>query len=301
MRPIIAALPALAFFGSTVALAQQPDFSKVEIKTQPTRGGVYMLEGPGGNIGLLVGADGALIVDDQFAPLSEKIMAAVNAVSPEPVAVVVNTHWHGDHTGGNGPFAAAGAMIIAHDNVRARMKSGLKRETRDTPPAAPEALPVATFSDAATLYWNGEEVAVIHTAPAHTDGDSLVLFRNANVLHMGDNFFRDGYPYLDLASGGDLDGAIAAQERALSLINDETIIIPGHGPLSNKADLAATVAMLRDMRARVQKLVDRGLSEDAVVKAKPLADLDDQWGKSWINGEDMTRTAYQSLTRKKAQ
>jgi glyoxylase-like metal-dependent hydrolase (beta-lactamase superfamily II) len=301
MRPIIAALPALALLGSTFALAQQPDFSKVEIKTQQARGAVYMLEGQGGNIGVLIGADGALIVDDQFAPLSDKIMAAVKALSPEPVAVVVNTHWHGDHTGGNAPFAAAGAMIVAHDNVRARMKTGLKRETRDTPAAAPEALPVATFSDTATLYWNGEEVAIIHTAPAHTDGDSLVLFRNANVLHMGDNFFRDGYPYIDLASGGDLDGAIAALDRALLLANDETVIIPGHGPLSKKSDIAATAAMLRDMRARVQKLIDRGLDEEAVVKAKPLADLDAKWGQSWIKGDDMTRTAYKSLAAKKTQ
>ena len=299
MRRMIAIAPALFALVGAPALAQQPDLAAATIKTHQARGDVYMLEGPGGNVGVLIGADGALVVDDQFAPLSGKITAAVKALSPHPVAIVVNTHWHGDHTGGNEAFAAAGAMIFAHENVRSRLQSGLKRPTRVTPPAPPQALPVATFSDAATLYWNDEEVAIMHTAPAHTDGDSLVLFRNANVIHMGDNFFRDGYPFIDLASGGDLDGSIAAQERALALIDDETIIIPGHGPLSKKADLAASAAMLRDVRARVQKLVDRGLDEDAVVRARPLADLDPKWGVVWVNGEDMTRTAYKSLAAKK--
>ncbi|MBB5517871.1 MBL fold metallo-hydrolase [Amphiplicatus metriothermophilus] len=279
------------------AVAQR-DFSAVEIKTQEVAEGVYMLVGAGGNIGLSVGADGAFLIDDQFAPLSDKILAAIRKVTDEDVAFVLNTHWHGDHTGGNEPFGALGAHIVAHDNVRARLKDGLMRESGSTtPPAPPGALPVVTFDETITFHWNGQEIHAFHPDPAHTDGDAIVHIRNRDVIHMGDVFFNGAYPYVDLESGGDLDGYIAAQERALALAGPETKIIPGHGPLAGRADLERSLAMLRDVRARILALIERGLDEDATVAADPLADLNPTWGQGFIDGERMTRIAYRSLKR----
>ncbi|MEK7266723.1 MAG: MBL fold metallo-hydrolase [Pseudomonadota bacterium] len=295
MRKALAAIVALTPLASP-AIAQL-DFSKVEIKTTPVAPGVYMLEGVGGNIGLSVGPDGAFVIDDQFAPLSGKILAAISAVSDQPVKFVLDTHWHGDHTDGNEAFHDAGAIIVAQDNARKRLKDGLKRESGDTPPAPAGALPVITFSDEVSFYWNGHDIRVRHLAPAHTDGDAIVYFETANVIHMGDIFFNGGYPYIDLDSGGSLDGVIAAQEAALALSNNETKIIPGHGALSTKAELSATLAMLKDVRARVLALIEQGKSEDAAVKADPLKDLNAKWGGGFINGEAMTRTAFQSLSK----
>ncbi len=288
-----------AFLAAAILLATpaaaQRDFSKVEIKATEVVPGVYMLEGAGGNIGLSVGADGAFVIDDQFAPLAPKIMTAIKAIDAKPVAFVVNTHWHGDHTGGNEAFGQAGAHIVAHDNVRKRLKEGLKRETSETAPAAEGALPVVTFSAEVSFYWNGRDMRVIHLAAAHTDGDAIIHFRDANVIHTGDIYFNGGYPYIDLQSGGSFDGVIAAQETILALCDDGTKIIPGHGALSSKAQLAAYVAMLKDVRARIAALIAQGLSEDQAVKADPLKDLNATWGAGFINGEALTRTAYKSL------
>lgn len=278
------------------ALAQR-DFSAVEIKSIEVAPGIYMLEGAGGNIGLSVGPDGPFMIDDQFAPLSAKIEAAVAALSDKKVRFLVNTHWHGDHAGGNEPFRAAGAVIVAHDNVRKRLKEGLKASKFETPPAPDGALPVITFSEATTFFWNGEEIRIKHPAPAHTDGDAIVHFIDADVVHMGDVFFNGRYPFIDVDSGGSIDGFITAQEAVLATIDDDTKIIPGHGPLSNKAELAAATAMLKDVRARVKALVERGLDEEAAVKAKPLENLDEKWSWQFINGDDMTRAAYRSLKR----
>lgn len=290
---VLAALLSLAAFPASA----QRDFSKVEIKASEVAPGIYMLEGAGGNIGLSVGADGAFVIDDQFEPLAPKIKAAIAGLTDKPVKFLVNTHWHGDHTGGNAAFGEAGAMIVAQDNVRKRLKEGLKNERRDTSPAPAIALPVITFSDAVTFFWNGQEILVRHPEPAHTDGDAVIYFRTANVLHTGDVYFNGGYPYLDLDSGGDINGSIAAQEMMLAMIDEETKIIPGHGALSNKAELAAYLAMLKDVRSRIQALIDRGLDEDAVVKADPLKDLNAKWGTGFINGEAITRTAYKSLKK----
>ncbi|MEO1135337.1 MAG: MBL fold metallo-hydrolase [Pseudomonadota bacterium] len=279
--------------------AAQRDFSDVEIKTTEVVEGIYMLEGAGGNIGLSVGDDGAFVIDDQFAPLAEKILAAIADVSDKPVEFVVNTHWHGDHTGGNEAMSGAGAHIVAHDNVRKRLKEGLTREGgRTTPPAPDEALPVITFSHSMSFFWNGHDIKVWHPENAHTDGDALIFFETANVAHMGDVFFNGGYPFIDLASGGDLDGYIKTNEKVLAKMDDDVRIIPGHGPLATKSDLQNTVDMLKDVRQRVQAQIDAGLDEDAAVAADPLRDLNEQWGSGFINGEFMVRTAHRSLSAK---
>ena len=265
----------------------QRDFSQVEIKTTKVVDGIYMLEGAGGNIGLSAGDDGAFVIDDQFAPLSEKIMAAISEVTDKPVDFVLNTHYHGDHTGGNEAFGESGAHIVAHDNVRKRLA-----DNDDTPEGA---LPVITFSKSATFHWNDHEIYIFHPKNAHTDGDGIVHFRNANVVHMGDVMFSGLFPYVDVGGGGNLKGFIAAQEKVASMIDDDTKIIPGHGPLSSKADLEKSIAMLKDVRDRVQALIDDGLDEEAVVAAAPLADLEEEWGWAFINAERMTRAAYNSL------
>lgn len=294
IRHLIAAVTLSFIAGAAVA---QQDFSAVEIKTTKVAEGIFMLEGSGGNIGLSAGADGAFVIDDQYAPLSAKIMAAIKAQTKENVAFLVNTHFHGDHTGGNEAFGAAGAYIVAHENVRKRLKEGVMRSGRATPPAPEAALPVVTFSDHVTFYWNGQEIAVSHLASAHTDGDAAVFFKTANILHTGDIFFNGRYPFIDLEGGGDLDGYIAAQETLAAMIDDKTQIIPGHGPLAKKADLLRSLDMLKQVRSRVQALIDKGLDEEGAVKAAPLADLDETWAWQFIDGETMTRTAYRALTR----
>ncbi len=241
MRQI--ALVAAALSLAAPALAQR-DFSAVEVTAEAVVPDLYMLQGAGGNIGLSVGTDGAFVIDDQFAPLAPKIMAAIEAIDDRPVEFLVNTHWHGDHTGGNEAFGAAGAHIVAHDNVRRRLKEGLKRATSETRPAPEGALPVVTFSNEVSFYWNGLDIRVIHLANAHTDGDAIIHLRDANVIHTGDIYFNGGFPYIDLESGGSFDGLIAAQEKILSLSDDATKIIPGHGALSSRAAMGPYVAML---------------------------------------------------------
>ncbi|TDJ46200.1 MAG: MBL fold metallo-hydrolase [Gammaproteobacteria bacterium] len=277
----------------------QQDFSTVEIETVPVADGVYMLVGSGGNIGLSVGEDGAFVIDDQFAPLSEKIMAAIAAVTDADVKFLVNTHFHGDHVGGNEAFGAAGAVIIAHENVRARMSTDQFREIFNQPiPASPVgALPILTFSDEMTFHWNGDTIRAIHVAAAHTDGDTILYFQNANVIHMGDTFFNGFYPFIDVSSDGDIDGIIAAGYRALTIANEDTAIIPGHGPLSDAAGLAAWLEMLKVTRVNMQSLIDQGLSEDEAVAARPTAASDEQYGGGFMNPENYNRLLYQSLIR----
>ena len=292
MKRIIAA----ALIVASPAYAQR-DFSAVEIKTSEVTEGIYMLEGAGGNIGLSVGADGAFVIDDQFAPLSGKIQAAISAVTDAPVEFVLNTHWHGDHTGGNEAFGEAGAHIVAHDNVRKRLKEGLTRQSgRTTPPAPDAALPVITFSENMSFHWNGEHIKVWHPQPSHTDGDAIVFFKNADVIHMGDVFFNGGYPFIDVESGGDIDGYIATYEIILEKIDGDTKIIPGHGPLASKADLQRTLDMIKEVRARVQALIDDGKDADAAVAADPLKDLNGEWGQGFMNGENMVRLTHASLS-----
>jgi glyoxylase-like metal-dependent hydrolase (beta-lactamase superfamily II) len=261
------------------SIAQQ-DMADVQIETIHVADGVYMLVGRGGNIGLSVGDDGPFVIDDQFAPLTEKIQAAIAAVTDGDVRFVLNTHWHGDHTGGNENFGEAGAMIVAHENVRRRLNPAEFRDVMGrTEQAPPEALPVVTFTDAVNLYWNGENIRVFHVDEAHTDGDVIVHFSNANVVHMGDTFFRGRYPFIDVDSGGGIDGMIEAGDRVLAMVNSDTQIIPGHGPLSTPDDLSDFRNMLITVRDRVRAMLNDGMSIDEIVAAKPTSDLDAVWGQ----------------------
>ncbi len=285
------ALYATAIVMATAPALAQNDFSEVEIKTTSVAEGVYMLQGAGGNIGLSVGEDGAFLIDDQFAPLNEKILAAVAAVTDKSVEFVLNTHYHGDHTGGNELLGKSGAHIVAHDNVRVR----LAKAKAGTPAAA---LPVITFSDTTTFHWNDQEIYIFHPENAHTDGDAIVHFRNLNIVHMGDAMFSGRYPYIDIDAGGSLEGYIASLESVAAMIGDNVKVIPGHGPLSSKADIERSIVMLKDVRTRIAALIDEGLDEDAAVAADPLADLNEEWAWRFITGEKMVRTAYKSLTAK---
>lgn len=264
---------------TTMPAAAQRDFSSVEIETIQVADGVYMLVGSGGNIGLSIGEDGPFVVDDQFAPLTEKIQAAIAAVTSGAVRFVLNTHWHGDHTGGNENLGKAGAMIIAHENVRKRLNPAEFRDLMGrSQQAPPDALPVVTFTDAVNFYWNGENIRVFHVEHAHTDGDAIVHFTNANVVHMGDTFFKDRYPFIDVDSGGGIDGMIAAADHVLSMVDSDTKIIPGHGTLATPDDLRDYRNMLITVRDRVRTMLNDGMSVDEVVAAKPTNDLDATWG-----------------------
>lgn len=290
------ALAALSMF-LVSPLSAQGDFAGVEIQVLKVSDHIYMLQGRGGNIGLSVGADGAFVIDDQFAPLTEKIKAAIRTVTDAAVEFVLNTHWHGDHTGGNENFGGEGAMIIAHDNVYRRLNpaefSELVGNSRQAPPAA---LPRVTFSETMTFHWNDEDIFVFHAPSAHTDGDAIVVFRKQNVVHMGDTFFNGFYPFIDVGSGGDVDGMILAADAVLDRSDSETAIIPGHGPLATRADLSNYRDMLVTVRATVMEMRSDGMSEDEVVGEHPTSDFDAVWMRP--NGESgrdrMVRFIYQS-------
>ena len=289
-----AAVVAVAVFGFAAAPAgAQQDMSNVEITATYIVDDIYMLQGRGGNIGVSVGEDGAFVIDDQFAPLTEKILAAIAAVTDQPVRWVLNTHWHGDHTGGNENLGQTGAMIDAHENVRRRMDPQSYRDLMGrSNQAPPGALPVVTFSDEVNFHWNGQHINVFHAAHAHTDGDAVVIFQDANVVHMGDSFFNGRYPFVDMGSGGNVNGMIDAAERVLAFANSNTKIIPGHGDLAGPEELAAFRDMLVTVRDRISLLVNDRMGEDRVVAAKPTSDLDGTWGE---NPERFVRAVYQSL------
>jgi glyoxylase-like metal-dependent hydrolase (beta-lactamase superfamily II) len=279
------------------AFAQDQDFAAVQIETQQLADGLYMLIGSGGNIALSTGPDGSVLVDTQFAPLNAKILAAVRAAGGGDVKYVINTHWHFDHTGGNEPLGKAGAVIIAHDNVLARMSSEqfLAAMNRREPPSPAAARPVVTFPTRTTFHLNGNTVNVVHVENAHTDGDSIVHFTNANVIHTGDTYMKDVYPFIDVSSGGSIDGFIASSAAVLARADANTKIIPGHGALANKADMQRFHDMLVKVRANIQSLIDQGRTEDETFAAKPTAEFDATWGQGFMNPEQFTRFAYQSL------
>jgi len=279
--------------------AQDRDFASVEITVKPIRAGISMLTGAGGNMAVSTGEDGVFLVDDQFAPLTGKITAAIREIQDEPVRFVVNTHWHGDHTGGNENFGEGGAVIVAHDNVRRRLSVEQFQKLRGrTIPASPEsALPVITFPDTVTFHLNGEDVQVFHVPPAHTDGDSIVHFQGADVLHAGDIFFNGTYPFIDVDSGGSIEGMIDAQQRILSLCGDDSVIIPGHGQIANATDLRKARQMLMTVRDRVRSAIARGTSLEEFIATDPLADLNGKWGGGFIEPSRMLAIVYADLSR----
>ncbi len=285
-----------------LAPPQDEDMSKVEVKTVAVAPGVWMLTGAGGNIGVSAGADGVFLVDDEYAPLTDKIKAAVGAISIRPIRFLLNTHWHGDHTGGNENLGKAGVVIVAHENVRKRMSVEQFLEAwNETVPASPEsALPVVTFSEAVTFHMNGDEIHAFHVAPAHTDGDSIIQFRKANVIHMGDIFFNGMYPFIDVSTGGHLAGMIAAVDQVLPMLDAGTKVIPGHGPVTDKAGLAAYRSMLGAVRDAVKPLVTAGKSRAEVIAAKPTRGLDAAWGNGFLKPDAFVGTVYDGMAKRKA-
>jgi glyoxylase-like metal-dependent hydrolase (beta-lactamase superfamily II) len=284
------------------ALAQQTDFSTVEMKVTRVSGNVYMLEGAGGNIGVSAGEDGIVIVDDQFAPLAEKIRAALRGIVDKPVKFVINTHFHNDHTGGNLEFGGS-STIIAHDNVRKRLSaegvSGTGGATRMTYKPLPKgALPVITFEHDVTVHVNGEDIRALHFPAGHTDGDSIIFFTKSNVVHMGDDFVRYGFPFIDVDSGGSVEGMIAAMEKVLTLVPADVKIIPGHGAIATTDDIREYVRMLKETSAIVKKGIAEGKSVEDLKKAKAMAAWQ-KWAGNFINEDAWIDTLYNSLSGKK--
>ena len=287
----------LFIFSIHPALARQ-DADEVQIETIHVSGNVYMLVGSGGNLGLSVGDDGAFLIDDQFAPLTEKILAAIQSLTESNVQFLINTHWHGDHTGGNENLGKTGAIIVAHENVRKQMTvDHFLAAFNSTTPASPEsALPVVTFTESVTFHWNADEIRVFHVDPAHTDGDSVIHFKKANVIHAGDVFFNGMYPFIDTSTGGNLNGMISAAKIILALATDETKIIPGHGPLATRADLEGYYEMLVTARDLIKEQVDAGKTRDEVIAAKPTASLDAAWGGGFLPPDMWVGIVYDGMT-----
>ena len=292
---------------AAAAQERTPDWSKVQIKATKVSGNIYMLEGQGGNIAASVGEDGIVIVDDQFAPLAEKIQAALKElkITDKPVRFVINTHYHGDHTGGNVPFNNAGSTLIAQDNVRKRLESGgtdgnggsMKIENK---PAEKAALPTITFEHDVTVHLNGEDIRALHFPSGHTDGDSIIFFPKNNVVHMGDDFVRYGFPFIDVSSGGSVQGMIDAMERATAQLPADVKVIPGHGALSNLDDVRAFTKMLKETSAAVQKAIDGQKTLDQMKQEKILAPWE-KWKSGFVNEDAFIETLYNSLTGHKGE
>jgi glyoxylase-like metal-dependent hydrolase (beta-lactamase superfamily II) len=308
IRTAIAVAAATAWMaGSALAQQQQQpaapppvDFSNVEIKTTNLGDSVYMLEGQGGNITVAVAKDGIVMVDGEYAALHDKIKAAIATISNLPIKYLINTHFHGDHTGGNEPFAKDGVIVVAEVNVKKRLAtgttSGLTGEK--TPPVPQDALPAKTYTGAFKLRLQGRVADLKHIPNAHTDGDTYVWFKTANVLSTGDTFTNRRYPNIDFANGGNIRGMIAATDAYLKLVNDESRIVPGHGPIADKAALTQYRTMLVTAHDRMEKLVREGKSEDEVVAAKPFADLDAKWAPTELASTNFIRVVYHSLADK---
>jgi cyclase len=296
--PFVVAL----LFSSTLATSQEQDFSKVQIKVTKVAGSVYMLEGAGGNIGASIGEDGIVVVDDQYAPLADKIQAALKGVTDKPVRFIINTHYHGDHTGGNAYFQKQ-APVIAQDNVRKRLESGgiagnggsVHMENK---PDAKEALPIITFDHDVTVHLNGEDIRALYFPAGHTDGDSIIFFPKSNVVHMGDDFVTYGFPFIDVDSGGSINGMIDGVEKVISQVPPDVKIIPGHGPISSVDDVRKYLDMLKATRDVVAKALQQGQTLDQMKRARLL----DPWKKyegDFIKQDTFLETLYNSLSGQK--
>lgn len=272
---------------------------EVEIKVQQLTEHVYMLEGRGGNIGLSIGDDGVFMIDDQYAPLTPAILEAIGRLTDQPVKFVLNTHWHGDHTGGNENLGKAGAIIIAYDKVRERMSTEQFRKLIGgrTPPAADAALPMVTFNDRISFFMNDDEIQAFHVAPAHTDTDSMIYFSTADVLHTGDVFFNKRFPFIDVDLGGSVDGTIAAANLALEMTTEKTKIIPGHGPLASRQDLIDYRDILLTVRNSVAELIGRNCTLEEVLAEKLTESLDETWNWNFINGDTLVSVIYADLAK----
>ena len=297
----IAALVALCVLAFPGAAVSQQNFDTVQVRTQKVADGVYMLIGAGGNIGLAIGDDAVFVVDDQYAPLTPKVLAAIAALTSKPVRFVVNTHWHGDHTGGNEHMGQAGALLVAQDNVRRRLSTQqVLAFFKDTVPAAPAgALPVITFSDTITFHINGDDVQAFHIANAHTDGDAFIVWRKADVVHAGDVFVTYGFPFIDLDSGGSIDGMIAGCDVLLTLGDDSVKIIPGHGPLSDRAAVREYRSMLKTVRDRVAQQKNAGRTLAQTLATHPTGQFDAKWGGGFIKPDQFVEFVYRSLPERK--
>jgi glyoxylase-like metal-dependent hydrolase (beta-lactamase superfamily II) len=264
------------------ATAQTPNFDAVQIKTTKVAHNIYMLEGQGGNIGVSVGDDGVLLIDDQFAPLTVKVLDAIKAITDKPVRFLINTHYHWDHVGGNENLGKAGVLIVAHDNVYKRMATNqvVRIMKQNIPPYPKAALPVVTYNDAVTYHINGDDITAYHIPPAHTDGDSIVRFHNANVVHTGDVFASGRYPFIDVENNnGSIKGIVGAMDKLIPTLDDFTKVIPGHGPVSTKRDVIAYRHMIHTIGTRVEQLVKQGKTLQQVIAAKPAREFDAEWGK----------------------
>lgn len=283
---------------STMAWSQS--FDTVQVRAQRITESVYMLKGSGGNIGLLRGPDGLLMIDDQFAPLSEKIKKAVSDIDAGPIRFLVNTHLHGDHTGGNENFKKMGVTIVAHDFVRSRLgKESVGRNGQTVPPRDRSALPEITFADKMTFHLNDEDIELHHFANGHTDGDIFIKFTKANVIHTGDSFVRTSYPFIDGSSGGSVEGYITNLEKIMSLIDDNYKVIPGHGNLATKADVKGMYDMLVDIRTQVASALKKGKKVEDIPAMNITAKYDEVWGKGFIKGKDFVILMAQALAAKK--
>jgi cyclase len=287
---------------TVLTTAQDQDFSKVQIKVTKVAGSIYMLEGAGGNIGASVGEDGIVVVDDEYAPLAGKIQAALKGITDKPVRFIINTHYHGDHTGGN-TFFQKEAPVIAHDNVRKRLENGgtagnLGSVSMDNKPAVKDALPILTFDHDVTVHLNGEDIRALHFPSGHTDGDSIIFFPKSNVVHMGDDFVRYGFPFIDLSAGGSVEGMIAALEEIVPKLPADVKVIPGHGQVSNLDDVRTYVKMLIDTRAVVEKGVHQGKTLDQLKQEKVLEPWK-KWSGDFISSDAFIETLYNDLTGKK--
>lgn len=283
---VISAFVALAAISAAIAGPAQAQAPSTKISK--IADGIHVIQGRGGNIGVSVGDDGVFMIDDQFAPVTDKLRELIAGVTDKPIRFLLNTHFHPDHTGGNENLGSSGVTIFAHDNVRARLLA------KGAPKAA---LPVVTFNDATTFHMNGQTIHVFHAAGAHTDGDTMIHFREANVIHMSDTYFNGFYPFIDVASGGSLEGTLAAVDMVLALADDNTTIIPGHGPVSNRAELVSYRNMLIGVRDGMMALIADGKSVEEVVAAQPTAALDPKWGGGFLNPERFVRIMYAALKK----
>ena len=293
MKTILGAGLALA----SASVAAQQDFSQVEIVTHQLANNLYYLEGSGGNIGLSVGEDSVFLVDDQYAPLTEKILAAIGGISDRPVEFVLNTHHHGDHTGGNENLGRAGAVIVAHENVRELLMRALRGSDTASVLSSDQraGLPVVTYSDSVRFHLNGEDIHAFHVGPAHTNGDSFVHFQDANVIHTGDVFRTTGYPVADGNAGGSFLGFIDAYQLLLDISDADTVFLPGHGGLSSQQDVREQLDMLTTIRDRVQEGIDAGRSLEQIQSGNPSAEYDERWGGGRVQGPDLVAGMYNEL------